>query len=254
MTSHGMPCWYELSTADGGLADAGGFYAALLGWQVADSGMEGFSYHLARLGDRMAAGLMEMPGMPPAWTIYFEVADAEATCGLVAETGGTVLREPAEIPGTGRFAILSDPQGAVFGILEPAPMEDPQPGAFDMATPGMANWNELMTADPEAALDFYGRVFGWQPGQAMDMGDQGKYHIFTHDGSDTGGMMGLMGMPQPFWMPYFGHGAIARAADHARDLGGQVLHGPEEVPGGMHVLMIRDPQGAHFGLVGPKGD
>lgn len=255
MSGHGAPCWYELATARGQLPRAGEFYAALLGWQISDSGMAGFSYHLARMDDRMTAGLMEIPedvaAMPPTWTIYFEARDADATCARAIREGGRVHRPTAEIPGTGRFAILGDPQGAAFGILEPAPMDEDRPGAFDMERDGHAQWNELMSSDPEAALDFYVSLFDWEAGQAMDMGDDGVYQIVSHKGGDIVGMMGLMGAPASFWMPYFGHGAIARAAAHVTELGGQIIRGPEEVPGGMHVLMARDPQGAHFGLVGP---
>ena len=69
----GKPCWFELSTDKGALAPAGEFYARVFGWDVVDAGMDGFTYHLAKHGGDMIAGLMEMPddvvGMPPAWMI-----------------------------------------------------------------------------------------------------------------------------------------------------------------------------------------
>ncbi|GEK66794.1 VOC family protein [Paracoccus denitrificans] len=134
---HGKPCWFELSTAKGGLDAAEAFYGKVLGWTTADSGMEGFTYHLASHGGDMIAGLMEMPddcaGVPPFWMIYFDVDDADATAAKIKTLGGSVFREPADIPGTGRFAVVTDPQAATFGVLQPAPMDrsprsNPGPG------------------------------------------------------------------------------------------------------------------------------
>ena len=125
---HGHPVWFELATAQGQLAAAGEFYASVLGWRVADSGMAGFTYHLARTDGGMVAGLMEMPddvsGMPPAWTLYFGVDDADRAAADIRAAGGRIFREPADIPGTGRFAVVADPQGAAFGILAPLPMDN----------------------------------------------------------------------------------------------------------------------------------
>src|SRR5690606_22710256 len=116
MSYHGNPCWYELGTGD--LAAAGDFYAGILGWQIADSGMEGFEYHLARSGDDMVAGMMSNAGQqgnpPPNWLIYFAVDDCDKTAGDIKAAGGKACKGPDDIPGTGRFAVVADPQRAVF--------------------------------------------------------------------------------------------------------------------------------------------
>ena len=167
--------------------------------------------------------------------------------------GATVHRPVAQIPGTGRFAILADPSGAGFGILEPAPMPGGGAGtAFDQAKAGHGNWNELSTADPKAAMAFYGKVLGWTPGQSLDMGAMGTYDLFRWQDRDIGGMMGLApGMPGAAWLPYFGANGVAPAMERIRAAGGEILHGPQEVPGGAFIAQARDPQGAHFAIVGP---
>lgn len=257
MTHHGSPCWYELSTMPGKLAEAGEFYAKVLGWTFADAGMEGFTYHLASIGGEMVAGAMDMPpdvaGMPPMWMIYFAVDDADRAVEDMVAAGATVHRPVAQIPGTGRFAILADPSGAGFGILEPAPMPGGGAGtAFDQAKAGHGNWNELSTADPKAAMAFYGKVLGWTPGQSLDMGAMGTYDLFRWQDRDIGGMMGLApGMPGAAWLPYFGANGVAPAMERIRAAGGEILHGPQEVPGGAFIAQARDPQGAHFAIVGP---
>lgn len=253
---HGRPVWFELATAQGHLAAAGEFYAKVIGWQVADSGMEGFTYHLAKADGGMVAGLMEMPddvsGMPPAWTIYFGVDDADRAAAEIKAAGGRIFREPTDIPGTGRFAVAADPQGAAFGILCPLPMDDgSETQAFDQQKAGHGNWSELMSTDPAAGFDFYARLFGWTAGEAMDMGAMGTYQLFRHDGADIGGMMGLGQAPQSRWLVYFGVNGINPAIARIQDAGGTVRHGPAPVPGGAHIAIATDPQGAWFAVVGP---
>lgn len=246
---HGTPCWYELMTPD--LPGASAFYRDLLGWQIADAGMAGFTYLLARSGADPVAGLMAPPeaGMPCFWMVYVAVEDCDATAAAAVAAGGSIHRAPADIPGTGRFAILADPQGAAFGILAPLAGDG---NAFDQTKAGHGNWHELTTPDPEAALTFYGAIFGWQPGRTFDMGETGTYRLFTHDGAEIGGISGLGAAPVPNWLPYFGASGIDAAVTRTRAGGGSLVHGPMAVPGGAFIIIARDPQGAHFALVGPK--
>ena len=254
---HGQPCWYELGTSRGDLNAAGAFYAAILGWDVRDSGMEGFVYHLAASDGDMVAGLMEMPDdfaeMPPFWMLYFSVEDADKTAADIQSAGGNLHRQPQDIPGTGCFAIAADPQGAAFGILQPAPMEGEMGGnAFDQSKAGHGNWHELMSSDPDAGFAFYSGLFGWRKSTPIDMGEMGTYQLFSHDGADIGGMMGLGNAPVSCWLPYFGTKGVVTTMDRIRNHGGEVIHGPQEVPGGAFIAIARDPQGAHFAIVGPK--
>ena len=73
-------------------------------------------------GDRPAGGMYQltadMGGVPPHWLAYFAVEDTDAKAQKAADLGGTVISPPMDIPGTGRFAIVRDPQGATFGIIK----------------------------------------------------------------------------------------------------------------------------------------
>ena len=109
-----------------------------------------------------------------------------------------------------------------------------------------------MSTDPAAALDFYGKLFGWKKSQEMDMGEMGSYTLFSHQGADIGGMMGLGDAPAPCWLPYFGTNGITAAMSRIETAGGRVMHGPIEVPGGAFIAVATDPQGAHFAVVGPR--
>ena len=247
---HGLPCWYELGAKDLGKAQA--FYAAVLGWTVADSGTPGMTYLIARASGAMVAGLMQTEGeQPQAWNIYFAVDDCDATVAAATGLGARVYVPPADIPNTGRFAILADPQGATFCVLQPLPMADGTGGsAFDLRKQGHGNWNELVTADPAAAMGFYGALFGWTLSRSMEMGPGMTYHMIAREGVDIGGTFAAPGAP-PFWKPYFGVTSAKAAVEAVTAAGGRVMHGPDEIPDGSFTLQITDSEGVMLALVGP---
>lgn len=255
--TQGTPCWYELSTTD--IASASGFYGAVLDWTFVDPGMPGMTYTLAKASDDgMVAGLTELPGAgvgqgpPPNWLVYFGCDSCDDTVTAAGAAGGGTVVEPMDIPGTGRFAVLTDPQGAVFGVLQPLPMEEPPPSmAFDQDAVGHGNWHELMSTDPDAGFAFYSGLFGWTKGETMDMGEMGTYQLFAHAGGDIGAMMGLGDAPMPAWLPYFGAASVSEGVERITANGGSVHHGPHEVPGGVFIAVAQDPQGAWFAIVGP---
>ncbi|MSQ35658.1 MAG: VOC family protein [Dehalococcoidia bacterium] len=87
--------------------------------------MEGTPYTLLRADGQDVAGVMtmttEMGDVPPYWGIYIEVADTDACAARARQLGATVLQPPTDIV-PGRFAMLQDPQGAVFGVIKSNPM------------------------------------------------------------------------------------------------------------------------------------
>ncbi len=253
---HGAPCWYELGTTH--VAAAEEFYGRVLGWTGADAGMPGMEYHLETAPDGgMVAGMMDntqVPGSPPpAWCIYYAVDDCDAAVTAVSDAGGATLMPATDIPDTGRIAVLADPAGAVFGVLQPAPMAGPPPGAppFSMDTPGHGAWHELMTPDPDAAYGVYSGLFGWEKGEAMPMPEaMGTYQILTRDGASFGAVMGQGNAPVPAWLPYFAVADVDGAIGTITDAGGRVMHGPMDVPGDLRIAVAMDPQGAAFAVLG----
>lgn len=117
MATPGAFSWVELMTND--VDGAKQFYGQLFGWTFKDPGMGG--YQIIELNGQMAGGVMPMPkGCPsgPAWGNYVTVASADETCAKVATLGGKVLSGPEDIPTVGRFAVVQDPQGAVFMVMQ----------------------------------------------------------------------------------------------------------------------------------------
>jgi predicted enzyme related to lactoylglutathione lyase len=111
----GTFCWSELITTD--RERAASFYGALLGWSSRTDSMGPFTYTEFKNGESSVAGMMEMAGIPPYWGVYFAVDDADATIARATELGGTCRRPAMDLP-VGRFALLTDPQGAVFSVIE----------------------------------------------------------------------------------------------------------------------------------------
>ncbi|UFN48354.1 VOC family protein [Roseomonas sp. OT10] len=247
----GAPIWYELMTADPDAA--ADFYGALLGWTVAAAPGPDTGYRLFQHAGTAIGGLMARPegaAMPPSWRLYLSVTEADAVIGRIAAEGGQVLFPATDIAGVGRFALLRDPQGAAFSVMQPA--YEGRSESFHPTAAGHARWNELAVPDPAAALDFYGRHFGWQRKGAMPMGEMGEYQFLAHHDQVIGAVMPLPPGRPPGFLTYFGVPGIDTAAAAVRDGGGTVLFGPNVIPGGEFVLIALDPQGAAFGLVGPR--
>lgn len=110
--------WTELSTGDVNQATA--FYGTVFGWTPTPFGDD---YTLLENDGTAVAGAMKSPapGMSPFWLVYFEVADTDATVAEINELGGSVMADPMDIPDVGRLAVVSDPQGAAFGVVKSVP-------------------------------------------------------------------------------------------------------------------------------------
>lgn len=110
----GSACWTELATPDS--AGSRAFYGAVLERPVEDMGVPGFDYATVKVGDDSVAGIWGVPEERARWTAYFAVDDTDAAVARATAAGGGVVREPADSP-YGRFALVSDPFGAVFAVM-----------------------------------------------------------------------------------------------------------------------------------------
>ncbi|MDB5725735.1 MAG: hypothetical protein JWQ16_2489 [Novosphingobium sp.] len=249
----GTPIWYELMTTDADGAQE--FYADVVGWSIAPSGMEGTGdYRILNAPDGQGlGGLMTRPDgapMKPGWFSYIGVQDVDRTAEKIRSLGGSVHVGPQNIPGVGRFAMVADPQGLAFYIMRGDGSQDSQ--AFHVTAPGHCGWNELVTSDHKAALAFYGELFAWESNDTMPMGEMGEYCFIDHAGQRIGATMTAGAGWPTRWTYYFNVPSIDLAVPKITGGGGTVTMGPHEVPGGMHIVMGTDPQGAAFALVGGK--
>jgi uncharacterized protein len=115
----GTLAWNECQTTDAEAADA--FYRAVFGYEIDTADMGGTEYRVLKVDGRGVAGMMpigpQMGDVPPNWSTTFAVEDADAAVAKAEELGGRVLVPPFDIPEVGRYAVVQDPVGAVFGVL-----------------------------------------------------------------------------------------------------------------------------------------
>jgi predicted enzyme related to lactoylglutathione lyase len=251
---HGRFIWYELMTPD--IPAAKRFYTEVVGWTAQDMSMSpDMTYTVLNANGAGVAGAMALTaehkaqGIPPNWTGYVAVDDCDAAAAKAKSLGGSVMREPSDIPGIGRFAIIADPHGAVIAIMKPVP----PPGGRTKAargTPGHGAWHELYAGDANVDIPFYQSLFGWRETAKHDMGPMGFYHLFGNADGEVGGMMTKPPqVPSPCWTYYFESNDVEAAAQRVKNSGGTVRMGPMDVPGGSRIIQCLDPQGAAFAMV-----
>jgi predicted enzyme related to lactoylglutathione lyase len=243
-SQRGRFVWYDLMTTDpGGAAD---FYTKIAGWGTQRWEGSATPYTMWTNRETPLGGVMqmmpEMAGqMPPHWVGYVGVPDVDDTAAQAQSLGGKVLTPPMDIPEVGRFAVISDPQGAAIAIFTP---KEGAPG------------HELTTTDHQSAYDFYQKLFGWEKTGDFDMGEAGTYQMYGQGATPLGGMWTKpadMPMP-PNWLYYIRVPDVDTAAERVKELGGQVLNGPMEVPGGDRIAQCLDPQGAAFAVHSRRAD
>jgi len=121
----GALCWTELMTTDTKAGEA--FYTGLFPWKATYLPMgEAGDYTVFKRGEESAAGMMaiapQMGPVPPNWMPYFAVENCDASVTKAGGLGAKTIVPPTDIPNTGRFAVVQDPQGAVFAVIALAPM------------------------------------------------------------------------------------------------------------------------------------
>jgi uncharacterized protein len=117
----GAVCWQDLNTPKPGVAAK--FYEKVFGWKWTTKDYSGRKYTTFMLGKQAECGMWPAPikNIPPSWVTHWQVADCAKTVAKVKRLGGRVVKSTTAVPGVCRFAVLKDPKGAVFGILEPEP-------------------------------------------------------------------------------------------------------------------------------------
>jgi predicted enzyme related to lactoylglutathione lyase len=251
--------WHQLMTRD--VAGAKKFYSKLVGWKTIPWPLDP-AYTVCHADAGPVAGIMELPAEVPAdvsphWIQYIGTRDVDGTADAAVRAGGSVLKAPSDMQGAGRYAMLKDPQGATFAIINP---ENARAESDGVPPLGTFSWHELATTDNEAAFAFYSGLFGWDAITRMDMGPNGVYLIFGQNGKQRGGMyIKPNDMPAPpNWMPYAHVPNADKGFAVARSSGAKEMMGPMDVPGGSRIAAVFDPAGAMFAIhsmpAAPKAD
>jgi len=263
----GVPCWIDTTQPDPEAAVE--FYAGLFRWDFVDvmpPGAEG-KYFIARIrGGDVAAVSAPPRDVPPMamWNTYVWVESADEAASKVRDAGGTVVIEPFEVMDSGRMAVCTDPEGALFCVWQAREHK----GAQVVNEHGALTFNGLNTRDLESAKAFYGSVFGWETldlgGSAMwrvrgyadhlEESDPGLRERMAEGGAPEGfedvvALLNPIGDGQPdipaHWSVTFGVDDADATAARATELGARLIVPPFDAPW-VRMSVIADPQGATF--------
>jgi predicted enzyme related to lactoylglutathione lyase len=246
----GKVVFVELITPD--LAAAKHFYAGLFGWTFRDIRSGDKQYAEALLDGRPVAGLFQkdVPAgkqRQPSWLSFIAVRDVDAAKQAALQQGAKVLFEPHSIPERGREAVLADPQGAVFAVLDSSSGDPPDV----LAEPGEWIWSSLITRDPEAAAAFYQALFDYE---VFDLpAAEGSQHLTL--ASDNYARASVNSLPanktgmHSHWLNFVRVDDAASMAAKVAALGGRVVVKPRMDRHGGKVAVVADPSGALFGLL-----
>ena len=209
MAQHGMPYWIDLMSSD--VRKSAHFYSELLGWEFEET-VPG--YRLARCQGLPVAGLIAQPEDSNAadmWVTHFLADDIEA--------------------------LLADPAGALFGVIEPHSEEAFVAGG----EPGTAVWHELTCTNHYGeAVEFYSELFGWATASI----EGAQYTTALADGAAFAGVWGGPESHVPsFWSTYVGVKDAGAACERAVALGGEVVREPWDSEFG-RMCVVADSTGA----------
>jgi uncharacterized protein len=242
-TTVGKFVWHEQVSSEP--SQAQDFYTRLFGWETELYRPDETDYAMISARGHNHGGFARgMEGAPPPhWLSHVRIEQLEETIEKATGAGGELAAGPFEMGEVGRIAIVRDPQGAHLSAYEP-PDQGPAPE-------GVFVWDELATSDADGAQRFYEEVFGWT---TSDMGaDYGGYRVFNRG---EAGVAGLMTVPDgsipPHWQPYVAVEDPDATAAMAGELGGSTLAEPMDVPNVGRIAVLRDPQGATFGILKPE--
>ncbi|MER5655117.1 VOC family protein [Streptomyces sp. NPDC002131] len=239
--SEGVPCWVDAQLPD--VRAGKRFYGELFGWtfpEAADETAGAGPMIPAELDGAPVAGLTPKRDgrMPTVWTVYFATPDARALTRRIAAAGGHVITAPTELPGPsgglGSAALVTDPEGAVFGLWQPGS----HAGFGRRHERRTFCWAELYARDTATVDRFYGTLFHdalFGPDATPDFGRVPVTGVFPAE------------MP-PHFLVHFGVGDCDEALATVARLGGRVQVPPFDASYG-RVAVVTDNQGASFAVL-----
>ena len=231
--------WYDLYTLDRAASTA--FFTELFGWSTHDMDMGEHGTYTNFIHGEPFGGLEDAPPDHPSyWVGYIRVADIPATLAKIEAGGGRIVRGHTPIGPDSGYAIFAGADGAVAGLYA-GPMPDD-------AGPTHLGYGDVSVPDVDAAIAFYGDVFGWTKGETSHAG-AGPYNFLQL--SEHGDTCGMYTMPEggrPGWTHYVHVDDVAATVARVEGLGGSIIVPVTEVPNAVTFAIAADPTGAIIGI------
>jgi predicted enzyme related to lactoylglutathione lyase len=214
-------------------------------------------YALALLDDRPVAGIFQRAPRPgahsqPAWLNFLAVRDVDVAVSAAVTDGARLIAPARAYPRRGRQAVLADPQGAVFGVMEATGGDPPD----FLAEPGEWIWNSLIVRDPDGDAAFYQSIFGYEAFELTR--EDGLEHVVLS--SQDSARASINALPPELadgvdrtrhghWLAFVRVADAGAATARAVALGGQVVVPAHPDRHGGQVAIVTDPAGAVLGLM-----
>lgn len=224
------------------------FYAALFGWQFAETTSMGAPYTFVKSGGEVIGGISRnrrvVPDQPVSqWIAFLSVASVDRAVEAIRRDGGSVVAGPVDLPKVGRGAVVLDPEGAPLGLLrqsagDPADPAEPPVNGF--------LWAEHLSRKPADAADFYARLSGAEVRKSDFAGT--PYWVLWNGRPRAGLLRNPIRDDRPVWLSYVRVADPAATATRAAQLGGRVLLAPRPDLRGGTLAVIADPTGAVLAL------
>ncbi len=245
-------CWAECVSLKA--TAARDFYTQLFGWTHQDKTMHnGLDYTTFLLQEEPCSALHAMPnelaaqGVPSHWAYFISTPDLEQSLAKARELGAEIVQEAALVEGSGRIGVITDPTGVLLHFWEAG--KEKGFGQFPPGQAGAPCWFELISGQPEKAIEFYTALFGWEA-RAMELPNL-NYWLFTQDNIPVAGLLDAPDSCKeipPTWMIYFNSQNLDADTEKSKALGGQVVEPPQTISVGSFSLLA-DPAGAVFALL-----
>jgi len=249
----GKIVWHDLLTNTP--AESRDFYSELFGWEFESPGIDlGFggesSYMLIRYNGALIGGMIDTNALGKRdnvsqWVTMMSVDDIQSAAAAITEHGGKILTAPTELKSRGMLAIVEDPTGAVFALIQTRNSDpvDHEPEYNDFF------WDELWTSDVELAGDFYQSVIGYEREDHPIEGSGRSYHVLKKDDQPRAGIMANpFAGERPVWVNYIRVEDPAAITTRVESLGGQILVDTQPRDIGGEVAFIAGPSGAGIAL------
>jgi uncharacterized protein len=239
--------WFDLVTNDAKAAEA--YYGGLFGWTFEVLKDHEPPYKVIREKGQPIGGLVDMTTrkeqLPEStWLGYVSVPDVDAAAAAFKNKGGAVLKEPFDVAGLARAAVVTDPQNALLGLIRIARGDPPDTPPAN----GRFLWIEHMAKDAPAAVAFYRDALGYDA-KAIDAGVTIDYWALGRGGKNRAGLYATPWKElNSNWLPYVLVADAAAAAGKAKALGGRVVLAPRADVRDGSLAIVVDPTGAALAL------
>ncbi len=241
----GKVIWHDLVTPN--LDAAKRFYSGLFGWTFRDLGSD---YCVAYSQGEAVGGIFQRPLPPgahrqPLWLSFIAVNDVGNAARIAEQNGAKVLAGPKSHPNRGEQAVLSDPEGVMFGVLASSSGDPPD----YLANPGAWIWSAVLVRDPDREASFYQKVFDYEVFDISE-GEPLQVVLSSQDyARATIRPRANEARGRPRWLGFVRVEDAVSAASKAQSLGARVLVEPRTDRHGGRIAVIADPTGAPLGLM-----